>query len=349
MLGTYFYHEILRKTVIGFGTLFNNINIRHKNDSGNSFSVLKVPLAYGPMQKFLARIQQQADLDRQTAITVPRISFEMTSLTYDSTRKTGITQTFAAKNNTKARKVYMPVPYNVGFELSIMSKLSDDGLQIVEQILPYFQPSFNITINLIDSIGEKKDVPIVLEGIDLSDDYQGGFESRRIIIHTLRFTAKTHLFGAIADTSEGLIKKVDVDMYADTDRKRAKRVQRYSATPKALKDYDSDNTTVVDGAISKAVTKIKLSATTDISTGERIIIDSEIMKVRTNDTATATLTVFRAYDNTAAAVHEHNATVNILGADDDAEIEFGDDFGFNESTSFFTDGKVYSPSQGIDV
>ena len=137
---------------------------------------MKVPLAYGPMQKFLARIQQQADLDRQTAITVPRISFEMTGLTYDSTRKTGITQTFTAKNNTKARKVYMPVPYNVSFELSIMSNLSDDGLQIVEQILPYFQPSFNITIYLIDSIGEKKDVPIVLEGIDMSDDYQGGFE-----------------------------------------------------------------------------------------------------------------------------------------------------------------------------
>ena len=134
MLGTYFYHEILRKTVIGFGTLFNNINIRHSGDGGNAYSVMKVPLAYGPMQKFLARIQQQADLDRQTAITVPRISFEMTGLTYDSTRKTGITQTFTAKNNTKARKVYMPVPYNVNFELSIMSKLSDDGLQIIEQI-----------------------------------------------------------------------------------------------------------------------------------------------------------------------------------------------------------------------
>ena len=349
MLGTYFYHEILRKTVIGFGTLFNNINIRHQDGAGNAFSVLKVPLAYGPMQKFLARIQQQADLDRQTAITVPRLSFEMTGLTYDPTRKTGITQTFTAKNNTKARKVYMPVPYNIGFELSILSKLSDDGLQIIEQILPYFQPAFNITINLVDSIGEKKDVQIVLEGIDMYDDYQGGFESRRIIIHTLRFTAKTHLFGAIADTSEGLIKKVDVDYYADTDRKRAKRVQRYTATPKALKDYDSDETTVVDGGIDIKKTKIKLSATTDISTGDRIIIDSEIMKVRTNDTAAATLTVYRAYDGTAAATHEHNATVNILSTDDDALIELGDDFGFNETTSFFTDGKTYSPSQGIDV
>ena len=349
MLGTYYYHEIIRKTIIGFGTLFNNIFIKHEGIDDSTLDETKVGLAYGPQQKFFAKIREQANLTKAVAITLPRMSFEMTSVQYDPTRKSGITQTFKASDGTNLKKVFMPVPYNIGFELSIFSKLNDDALQIIEQILPYFQPSFNITINLIDSIGEKKDVPIVLEGIDMSDDYQGGFESRRIIIHTLRFTAKTHLFGAIAESSEGLIKKVDVDMYADTDRKRAKRVQRYSATPKALKDYDSDNTTVVDGAISKAVTKIKLSATTDISTGERIIIDSEIMKVRTNDTATATLTVFRGYDSTAAAVHEHNATVNILGADDDAEIEFGDDFGFNESTSFFTDGKVYSPSQGIDV
>ena len=150
MLGTYFYHEILRKTVIGFGTLFNNINIRHKDASGTNFSVMKVPLAYGPMQKFLARIQQQPDLEREIAITLPRLSFEMQGIQYDPTRKTGIAQTFLTRKvEQTAKKVYMPVPYNVSFELSIMSKLSDDALQILEQIVPYFQPSFNITINLI--------------------------------------------------------------------------------------------------------------------------------------------------------------------------------------------------------
>ncbi len=142
MLGTYFYHEILRKTVIGFGTLFNNIHIRHKTDGGGNFSVMKVPLAYGPMQKFLARIQQQPDLDRETAISLPRISFEMGGIQYDPSRKTGLAQTFLTKSGTSAKKVYMPVPYNIGFELSIMSKLSDDALQVLEQIVPYFQPSF---------------------------------------------------------------------------------------------------------------------------------------------------------------------------------------------------------------
>ena len=347
MLGTYFYHEILRKTVIGFGTLFNNINVRHKDASGTNFSVLKVPLAYGPMQKFLARIQQQPDLDRETAITLPRLSFEMQGLQYDPTRKTGIAQTFLTKNGTNAKKVYMPVPYNVGFELSIMAKLSDDALQILEQIVPYFQPSFNITVNLISSIGEKKDIPIVLESINYSDQYEGGFDSRRIIIYTLSFTAKTYLFGPVADNPEGLIKKVDVDYYTNTNIKTARRNIRYSATPTAKENYDDDTATVIDGAISEKVTTFKVSATTDLAANQRIIIDTEIMKIR--NISGQNITVFRGHDNTVAAKHEHNTSIGVLSATDNASIEFGDDFGFDEMTSFFSDGKEFSPSQGIDI
>ena len=336
MLGTYFYHEILRKTVIGFGTLFNDINIRHRDASGTSFSNLKVPLAYGPIQKFLARIQQQPDLNREIALTLPRLSFEMTGLQYDPSRKTGVTQTFLASQSGNVKKVYMPVPYNVTFELNIISKLNDDSLQIIEQILPYFQPSLNITINLISAIGEKKDVPIVMESITQNDQYEGGFDSRRLIIHTLRFTAKTYLFGPVAESTDGLIKRVDVDYYTNTNIKTAKRVQRYTATPKALQDYNDDNATVVDGAISTKVTKIKVSASTDLTVGGRIIIGGEIMyveKINGQD-----VNVIRGYDNTAIAEHDHGATVNVLNAADDALIEFGDDFGFNETSSFFTDG-----------
>jgi hypothetical protein len=347
MLGTYFYHEILRKTVIGFGTLFNNINIRHTDASGTNVSAMKVPLAYGPMQKFLARIQQQPDLDREIAITLPRLSFEMQGLQYDPTRKTGIAQTFLTQNGTNAKKVYMPVPYNIAFELSIMAKLSDDALQILEQIVPYFQPSFNITINLISSIGEKKDIPIVLESINYSDQYEGGFESRRTIIYTLAFTAKTYLFGPVADNPEGLIKKVDVDFYGNTNIKTAKRVQRYSATPVAKKNYDDDTATVVDGAFSDKVTTFKVSSTTDLAANQRIIIDTEIMLIRS--ISGQNVTVYRSYDNTIAAKHEHNTAIGVLSATDNASIEFGDDFGFDEMSSFFSDGKEFSPSQGIDI
>ena len=347
MLGTYFYHEILRKTVIGFGTLFNNINIRHADASGTNFSTMKVPLAYGPMQKFLARIQQQPDLNREIAITLPRLSFEMQGLQYDPTRKTGIAQTFLTKNGTNAKKVYMPVPYNIAFELSVMAKLSDDALQILEQILPYFQPSFNITVNLISSIGEKKDIPIVLESINYSDQYEGGFESRRTIIYTLAFTAKTYLFGPVADSPEGLIKKVDVDFYGNTNIKTAKRVQRYSATPTAKQNYDDDTATVLSGAISDKVTTFKVSATTDLAANQRIIIDTEIMFIRS--ISGQNVTVYRSYDNTIAAKHEHGASIGVLSTTDNESIEFGDDFGFDEMSSFFSDGKEFSPSQGIDI
>ena len=245
------------------------------------------------------------------------------------------------------KKVYMPVPYNVGFELSIMAKLSDDALQILEQIVPYFQPSFNITVNLISSIGEKKDIPIVLESINYSDQYEGGFDSRRIIIYTLSFTAKTYLFGPVADNPEGLIKKVDVDYYTDTNIKTARRNIRYSATPTAKENYDDDTATVIDGAISEKVTTFKVSATTDLAANQRIIIDTEIMKIRS--ISGQNITVFRGHDNTIAAKHEHNTSIGVLSATDNASIEFGDDFGFDEMTSFFSDGKEFSPSQGIDI
>ena len=241
MLGNYFYHEIIRKTIIAFGTLFNDVHVRHTDQAGNAESDLKVPLAYGPSQKFLARITQQADLNKPVQITMPRMSFEMTSIDYDPTRKTSLVQTFkTCDDGSKVKKVFMPVPYNIGFELNILSKLNDDSLQILEQILPYFQPHFNLTIDLVDSIGEKRDIPIILESVNFQDDYEGNFDTRRALIHTLRFTAKTYLFGAIADSSDGLIRKVQVDMYSSTDRATAKREMRYIVTPTAKEDKNND-------------------------------------------------------------------------------------------------------------
>jgi len=242
MLGTYYYHEIIRKTIIGFGTLFNNINIKHKDDNSNVVSDLKVPLNYGPSQKFLARITEQGDLNRSYQITLPRMSFEHTSIVYDSSRKAGVTQSFKSSGQNGIKKVYMPVPYNIGFELNILCKLNDDALQIVEQILPYFQPSFSITLDLLESIGEKKDIQIVLDSINFQDDYEGDFSTRRALIYTLQFTAKTYLFGPVAENVEGLIKKVQVDINTNTtNTQNSKREVRYTATPKALKDYNNDS------------------------------------------------------------------------------------------------------------
>ena len=246
MLGTYFYHEILRKTIIAFGTLFNDVNIKHDDRSGNTLSETKVPLIYGPKQKFLAKLEQQEELTKATAITLPRMSFEMTSMSYDPSRKASITRTFKAvdnrdPSNTKVKKVYLPVPYNVGFELNVMTKLNDDALQIVEQILPFFQPAFNVTIDLVGAIGEKRDIPIVLENISFSDEYEGDFSTRRVLMYTFQFTAKTYLFGPVADTTDGLIKKVQVDYYANTDTQAAKREMRYTVTPDPISAGPEDD------------------------------------------------------------------------------------------------------------
>jgi len=242
MLGTYYYHQIIRKTIIAFGTLFNGINIRHTEQDGTAFSDIRVPIAYGPTQKFLARLEQQENLNKAVQITLPRMSFEMVSLNYDPTRKSSVTQTFkACDDGGNIKKVYMPVPYNVGFELSILTKLNDDALQIIEQILPFFQPSFNLTIDLLDSIGEKRDIPMVLDSISFQDDCEGDFSTRRALIYTLRFTAKTYLFGPVADSTEGLIRKVQVDMYTNTDTRTATREVRYTAVPDPIDAEPGDD------------------------------------------------------------------------------------------------------------
>ena len=170
----HFYHQIFRKTVIAFGTLFNGITIHRDGDASDDPSaIIKVPLAYGPTQKFLARIEQQPELNKPVSMSLPRMSFEFTGIEYDTSRKLGATQTFttAIKTDKKdVRKIYMPVPYSMAFELNIMTLLNDDALQIVEQILPYFQPNYTVTIDLVESIGEKKDIPITLENVSFEDN-----------------------------------------------------------------------------------------------------------------------------------------------------------------------------------
>jgi len=279
MLGTYFYHEILRKTIIAFGTLFNDIHIQHDDRSGGTLSETKVPLIYGPKQKFLAKLEQQEELTKATAFTLPRMSFEMSSMSYDSSRKSSITRTFKAvdnrdPSNTKVKKVYLPVPYNVGFELNVMTKLNDDALQIVEQILPYFQPSYNLSVNLVGSIKEKRDIPIVLENITMQDDYEGDFESRRVLMYTLRFTAKTYLFGPVTDASKDIITKSTVNYLTGTDTSNAQRNLTYSVVPRAIQNYDGTVLTNLAEDITKTQTVIALNDVTnvDASSGSTVYI-----------------------------------------------------------------------------
>ena len=265
MFGDPFYHATVRKSVAVFGTLFNNLKVVRRNAAGNIINTLKVPLAYGPKQKFLTRIREDASLNKATAITLPRIAFEIQTLSYDTTRKLNRVTKIRKKSTKGASKLdsqYMPVPYNVDLQLFVMSKSGDDALQIIEQILPFFQPEYTITVKDNLDMEQKRDVPIVLTGIDYEDNYEGDFTTRRAIIYTLSFTAKFYLYGPV--TSQSVIKSVQVDQFTDMPDKSPKREQRYTVTP------------------------------------------------------------------------------------DPVTAEFDDNFGFNETTAFFTDAKDYNPSTDSD-
>jgi len=244
MLGQQFYHETVRNVIVAFGTMFNNINIVRKDNNGTITQSMKVPLAYGPKQKWLTRLDADPSLGSAVAITLPRLGFEIGSLSYDSTRKLNRVQKFkkvksSSSNANKLDTQFMPVPYNMDITLYAMAKNSDDALQIVEQILPFFQPDYTLTLNDMADMGIKRDVPIILNDVSYEDNYQGDFESRRAIIYTMGFTTKFYLYGPV--TSSSVIKTVQVDQYTDLPAVTPTREQRYSVAPNPVSaDADDD-------------------------------------------------------------------------------------------------------------
>jgi len=311
--------------------LFNGITVKQED------STIKVPLAYGPTQKFLARLEQTPDLNKSTAITLPRMSFEFTGLTYDPSRKVTTTQTFTVKDPTTgkdSKKAYLPVPYNMQFELAIMCKLNDDALQITEQILPYFQPAYNVTVTLVESIKEKRDIPIVLENITMQDDYEGDFTQRRVLLYTLRFTAKTYLFGPVSDASKDIIKKSTVN-YRGGKALPGQRDVTYSVAPRAIKNYTGDVVTNLasDILINDIVIPVENASNISASTNTTrvfITIGEEEMKVIKKDGNN--LTVERGRDGTTPASHLRGDAIGLITDADDVLIPEGDDFGFDGST-----------------
>ena len=240
------YHELIRKTIVAFGTLFNDLYIYRRSSTGKINQKMKVPLAYGPKQKFLARIDQDstrgADNVKTTALTLPRIGFELTGLTYDPARKLNRIQKFKKVKGADSKSlsnVYMPVPYNVSFTLFTMAKNSEDALQIVEQILPMFQPDYTVSLNVMPQLDIVRDVPIILNDVTYEDSYDGAFTERRVLMYTLSFTAKMYLYGPVTSTS--VIKQVQVDQYTNTNTTTARREQRYVVTPNPTSaDADDD-------------------------------------------------------------------------------------------------------------
>ena len=336
----YFYNEILRRTIISFGTLFNSISIKQSGGDTDA-SIIRVPLAYGPTQKFLARLTQSPDLNKATSLSLPRMSFEFTGLTYDPSRKVTSTQKIIVQNPDSTtpdeKKVYMPVPYNMQFELAVMCKLNDDALQITEQILPYFQPSYNLSVNLVGSINEKRDIPVVLENITMQDDYEGDFESRRVLLYTLRFTAKTYLFGPVTDASKDIITKSTLNYLTGTDTSNAQRNLTYSVVPRAIQNYDGTVLTTISSDITKTQTTFEVEDGSTItassgSTSVYIDVGGEELYVKAVDGNK--LTVKRGQDGTTKVAHIRGTSVKSITSADNALVEEGDDFGFSGTTTW---------------
>lgn len=199
MFGSEYYHETIRRYVIVFGTMFNDLVVWRRNNAGDIVKRIKVPVAYGPRAKFLSRLRQDPNLTKGDAISLPRMSFQISGYNYDPMRKlptAGQIRAPSANSEINA-SIYNPVPWNIDFELSIYVLNAEDGTQLLEQILPYFTPEWTNTMKLVDDLDLRMDIPVVLNSVITEDTYEDSYENRRTIIHTLSFTMKGYMFGPV--------------------------------------------------------------------------------------------------------------------------------------------------------
>ena len=311
MFGTYFYHQTSRKMVVGFGTLFNSLEVQRTNSSDEVTEVIKIPLSYGPKDKMLTRISGDPNLNPKVALTVPRMGFELLSMTYDGTRKLN-TMGRTVKGGSTAqtlKKQFNPVPYNWEFSLYIFVKNAEDGTQILEQILPFFTPDFTFSMTLISSMSIKHDIPLILNSVTSEDTYEGDFATRRSIIWTLSFTMKGYLYPNIVDNS-AVIKDVTVDTHIMSEKQPADPIYFISEDSTAY----SKNYLVLD---------------------KHEIDDATRIRVLTEDSS----------DATAAAPTV--SRTNVVPKVSDVDIT-DDDFGFSETFEFFPQGVTYDPVSGTD-
>jgi hypothetical protein len=217
MLDQRFYWGTIRKAIVAFGSMFNNITIQRTDADGNVVQLQKVPLSYSPKQKFLTKIRQQPNVDTQNVqVLLPRMGFEMISLDYDPNRKISpIQQSRTINSSSAANAQYAPTPYNINVILYVYAKNQDDGLQVIEQILPYFNPDYNLTIKAVPQLNIKNDLPIILNSIGFEDDYEGDLTTRRSIIWTLSFVLKLNFYGPVS--KQGVIKKTTSNIFNDRE------------------------------------------------------------------------------------------------------------------------------------
>jgi hypothetical protein len=317
MLGSTFYHQTIRKYVAVFGTLFNDINIERKNSSGTVVERLKVPLAYGPKQKWLLAIQDTTADRKVVATRTPRMGFAMTGVTYDSARKLNTIGRNVAANTssttTNMITMYNPVPYNFDFELFILVKNAEDGTQILEQILPFFTPEFTVTVNTIPDMNIKADVPITLNSSSVADEYEGDLSARRTITWTLSFSLKGFIYPNV--TSGQVIKSIEVNFRipgGDKEIELAEFIIFEDSTP------DTINYILLDGF--------------DEGTSYRTFSRARIVNESTTD-----------------GVQDATIKSRVTIAPSPLSATANSDYGFSETLEFFDEGTHNDPTTGTDI
>ena len=308
MFGTYFYHQTSRKMVVAFGSLFNNIEVRRTDSSDAVTEVVKIPLSYGPKDKMLVRISQDPSLNPKVALTVPRMGFELTSMTYDGARKLNTMGRNVKKGTTGLKKQYNPVPYNWDFSLYVFVKNAEDGTQILEQILPFFTPDFTVTMTLISGMTVKMDIPLVLNSVTSEDSYEGDFASRRSIIWTLSFLMKGFLYPSVTDNAKVITSSVvDTHLMSAATAADPIYIVAEDSTPYSQNYMILDKHEIDDATRIRMLSEVSEDASSAGQTVSRTTVEP---------TSTGALT--------------------------------DEDFGFSETFEFFPQGKTYDPVAETD-
>ena len=308
MFGTYFYHQTSRKMVVAFGTLFNNIEVRRTDSADAVTEIIKIPLSYGPKDKMLVRISQDPNLNPKVALTVPRMGFELTSMTYDGARKLNTMGRNVKKGTTGLKKQFNPVPYNWDFSLYVFVRNAEDGTQILEQILPFFTPEFTVTMTLVTSMSIKMDIPLALNSVTSEDSYEGDFATRRSIIWTLSFLMKGYLYPSITDNAKVITSSVvDTHIMSAATATDPVYVIAENSTPYGRNYMILDKHEIDDATRIRILSEASEDASTAGQTVSRTTVEP---------TSTGALT--------------------------------DDDFGFSETFEFFPHGETHDPVAGTD-
>ena len=334
MFGTYFYNETIKRHVSVFGTMFNNIDIKKTKADGTVLTQIKVPISYGPAQKFIERLAEEPNLsDRnRSAISLPRMAFEITGFNYDANRQQNklirSAKTQLESNNTDRKFQYSPAPYDINFTLSILAKNQNDGLQIVEQILPYFQPEYTVTMKMIDDLSDNRDVPIILTGVTMDDQYEGGYEDRRVIEYTLDFTMKTYFFGPVY--TGGIIKNVIERDYISSALGQFTTTQiDQSGLVKEVKHYEPAFAAVANAVSNSTTVTFDTAINSSISTGDEVFGTGEDTNPTVSSIAEDKLSIVLS----SAITIDANTKLKFVGS-----VDPNDTFVVAETVTFYDDG-----------